>query len=297
MQKLQGHSGPITCLAFSPHGDSLFSASTDRTLRCWPLDALEQSGGWGLCLYVTTAIAFGQRIPWLLTGDDTGHVQKYQIKNGGLVSDHFIVRSQPITGVVLCDNDRILAFAHGDVSDDRSTSYVEYGRLKDGPFGQLNTISRPHSICCLAATPGGKRIVYAGGNRRVVRWDLTSPDLKESVAHTKAIRCIALRSDGGQMAASDDYAIQIYDADSMQPLQRLVGHKGRVNSVAYLPDGRLLSGSWDNTVRLWDTTSGRELAAHDWQIGGIRAVAASPDGMLGAAGGDQGGIVLWDLDH
>jgi WD40 repeat protein len=49
LNTLEGHTGPVTKLRFSPNGDRLFSASIDTWVRIWgrngePLDAFEPSG-------------------------------------------------------------------------------------------------------------------------------------------------------------------------------------------------------------------------------------------------------------
>jgi WD40 repeat protein len=52
----------------------------------------------------------------------------------------------------------------------------------------------------------------------------------------------------------------------------------------------------DGTVRLFDSTTGAETRSFDWSIGPVQAAAVSPDGTLCAAGGDDGHLVVWDVD-
>lgn len=67
--------------------------------------------------------------------------------------------------------------------------------------------------------------------------------------------------------------------------------------LAFHPSGRFLAAtSNDATVKLYDTTTWTLAQAFNWDIGPLRSVAFSPNGMLGAAGGDKGKIVIWDMD-
>jgi WD40 repeat protein len=74
-------------------------------------------------------------------------------------------------------------------------------------------------------------------------------------------------------------------------------HGNLVRAVGFLPGGgTVLTAAMDGTVRLWDSTTGAETRSFDWGIGKVQAAAVSPDGTLCAAGGDDGHIVVWDVD-
>jgi WD40 repeat protein len=68
-----------------------------------------------------------------------------------------------------------------------------------------------------------------------------------------------------------------------------------ITDLAFAPDGELWAlGYTDGTVRL--RTREREVARFDWGIGRVASVAFAPDGLTCAAGGENGQIVLWDVD-
>ena len=72
---------------------------------------------------------------------------------------------------------------------------------------------------------------------------------------------------------------------------------GRITDVAIHPSGKvLLTSSDDHRARLWDATSFTELTAWEWSIGKLHSIAVSADGALAVAGGENGRIVVWDLD-
>jgi WD40 repeat protein len=81
---------------------------------------------------------------------------------------------------------------------------------------------------------------------------------------------------------------------------RLIRNDSRKDftSAAFHPSGRrLYAGSNDGTVQVFDTATWDRLERFTWQIGKPKAVAVSADGTLAAAGGDNGDIVIWDVDE
>jgi WD40 repeat protein len=67
--------------------------------------------------------------------------------------------------------------------------------------------------------------------------------------------------------------------------------------VAYTPDGtRLVTASSDGSVRFWDARTGAMRGSFDWQAGKVRCVAVSPDGLTVASGGQDGRIVIADVE-
>jgi len=120
-------------------------------------------------------------------------------------------------------------------------------------------LSPPRDVTrCLAFSPDGGVLAWAGTDREIRLWDL------------------AARREGGT----------------------LIGHKDTVVSLAFTPDGRTLaSGSWDRTVRLWHVPTAQALAVLPEHGGRVFAVAFSPDSRTLASGGEvaagRGEVRLW----
>ena len=69
-------------------------------------------------------------------------------------------------------------------------------------------------------------------------------------------------------------------------------------AAAFHPSGRCLyASSNDETIQVFDTATWERIERFRWRIGKPKSVAVSTDGTLAAAGGDNGDIVIWDLDE
>jgi len=291
MRVLDGHTKTIFALAFSADSSRLASGGQYGWLRIHnlypdiaPVDHTisDLSSCASLAFHPKAEIcaaAFGDRIVIFDPGQAPNQIEL----------------DMTATSIAFADNGRYLVVGCGD-SDDASSPGMTLVYQTNERYC-VHQFRAPQSVLTVACDPQGKLLIWAGGDRRVTRWDLTKQDFRTTMPCLKAVRAVAMCPQCETFASTDDYGIRIHDARSLQLRHVLTGHKGRVDSLAYLPDGRLLSGSWDNTVRIWDPMTGHELSCHNWEIGGIRAVAVSPDGLMAAAGSDRGTIVLWDLHH
>lgn len=70
-----------------------------------------------------------------------------------------------------------------------------------------------------------------------------------------------------------------------------------IQGLAFHPSGRFFATvANDGAVRFWDPATLKRMNSLDWKIGKLLSVAFSSDGMLAAAGGENGQVVLWDVD-
>ena len=106
--------------------------------------------------------------------------------------------------------------------------------------------------------------------------------------------------DGRQFALLAGHRLQVRDTTTGNLVFEGEFETYRVNTVGFTPDGTRVAtacGHPNNGDRIdfWDTATWQRLPALDFGIGRVTALAFSPDGLLGAAGGNNGQIVLWDL--
>lgn len=105
--------------------------------------------------------------------------------------------------------------------------------------------------------------------------------------------------DGSRVFAARDGAVGRWDTATGDHLGWIpVADPGAApTDVAVHPSGRwLLTPGLDGRVRVWDAEYLTETTAFQWGVGKLRSVAIGADGTIAAAGGEDGKIVVWDLD-
>jgi WD40 repeat protein len=165
-------------------------------------------------------------------------------------------------------------------------------------------------VWSVAFAPDSRTLAVGTDTGGVFLWDLDASQLAGQLPMKAAALQLAFSADGRLLAASEgsrvrvwDMTTRLWDVAARQPVCTLQGHAKRVTSLAFAPGGGtgraplLLSGSEDETVRGWDVTTGKERAAFRWPVGKVRAVAVAPDGMTAAAAGDNGDVVIWDVEE
>jgi hypothetical protein len=151
---------------------------------------------------------------------------------------------------------------------------------------------RHHTIKDVAATPGGDRIIWAGGSSvRVQNAETGEEQLR--LTHN-LVTCIAVFSSGKRILSGGlDKVARVWDASTGQEVLKLEGHAGSIYAVAVSDDeARILTGSSDGSVRVWDASSGEQIARLE-SGSGIRSIAIAKDGSRIYANLDKASVI-WD---
>jgi WD40 repeat protein len=153
----------------------------------------------------------------------------------------------------------------------------------------------------VAFSPDSRTLALGTDAGGALLWDLTSDAPPTGLATQAAVHDLAFTADGRLLAAIEGLRVRVWDPATGQAVSTLRGHAKKITSLAFAPAGgagraTLLTGSEDETACFWDATTGQERTAFRWPVGKVRAVAFAPDGMTAAAAGDQGDVVIWDLE-
>lgn len=332
MRVLSGNAKSVLSLAFSPDARILAAGCADRNVRLWDLATGQvQATLKGPRTYVhrlayspdgqVLACAAGDLLLWHLGAGKAARSNKEQVQTIGDVAfspDGQIIATASrllggaytvlAGGVQLWDAAGHVAALTGPAAPtrrgawmamlpperERTTAVEKYLAENGGRQG--------YHVWSVAFAPDGRTLALGTDRGGVVLWDMTSGEPPRRLPVQAAVKAMAFAADGRLLAAVDGSRVRVWEPAPGRALHTLRGHEKRVTSLAFAPGGGagraplLLTASEDETVRYWDAAAGQERAAFRWPLGKVRAVAFAPDGMTAAASGDQGDIIIWDVE-
>jgi WD40 repeat protein len=316
---LEGHTGPVTAVAFSPDGSVAISASADDSLILWDITQGALLGRLAGHTDDVLSVAFSPDGQTILSGsaDDTlilWHVasqtplRTYSGHSGDVQSVAFSPDGQTIlsgsadTSLRLWDataaqelrrfDGHLAPISH--VAFNRNGQTIVSGDKADrlcewqAATGEQMTCIQPtasHGIFSFAITPDQNIVVVGAGGYgpeiRIVNLDSGAVEAYPT-GHTGGNTKVALSRDGRFMVSGTyDNSLILWDLTGRLILHRLLGHAGDVTAVAISPDEWvILSGSADHTLRLWEVFRS---GAESYRIPDSLGLTVSPDGRRTAS--------------
>src|SRR6266516_4148719 len=283
-----GHTGGVTCCAFSPDGSLLAPATDDGTIRLWGVaeraarHELAHSG----CV---TSCAFSPDGGLLATTSDDGtarlwgvgdHVMRAELTNhtGGL------------RGCAFSPGGALLATA-GDDGTARLWSVADRTT-------KAELTGHGAAVKACAFSPDGSLLASTSLDQTTRLWQLADATmLAQLQVRTGRVNRCAFSPDGVTLATTSiaGTARLWQVADRTQGLT-LTGHTGGLRGCAFSLDGTLLAtASNDRTARLWQVADGAEWAVVRGHTGWVRGCAFSPDGTLLATVSNDRTARLWQV--
>ena len=297
---LEGHSGVVWSVAFSPDGQTLTSGSSDGTIKLWESASGTEKATLRGHLMPVSCVAYSPDGQTLASGSLDQTLKLWDLGSGAgkatLTED-----LGPVWGVAFSPDGQTLA----------SSSRGQKIRLWDvASRAEKATLNEGWGDAGGAAfSPDGQTLASCIGST-IRLWDTQSGAAKATLrGHRKNVRCLAFSPDGQTLASGgSDHTVKLWDVASTGPgtdgprreydveKGTLRGHSSDVHSVAFSPDGQTLaSGSRDRTINLWDLTSGAQKATLKGHSSYVFSVAFSPDGQTLASGRFDHTVKLWDV--
>lgn len=287
---LSGHSGSVYAINTGKNAHTIFSASGDKYAVEWDLEVQKQLPLAVKFEQPIFSIIYIAEANLLIAGDGVGgiHVidlaEKKEIRHlkvhlrgifdfhyqkmykqlialggDGLMSvwsvpDFELVRNIPLSTeklrqITYSEKENMLAVACGD-------GYIRL--LEPQFFNELQTIDAHKEGANSVAWHPTKPVLVSGGKDAMIRcWSTTDnyKEIMELPAHNYAIYSLVFDEKAVYMAsASRDKTIKIWDANSLEPIQKLEikegGHTHSVNKLMWYGD-TLVSCGDDRKIILW----------------------------------------------
>jgi WD40 repeat protein/serine/threonine protein kinase len=296
------HESGVYCVAFSPDGQHLATATKDGFVRLWQAKTGHLRQKWRAHQENATTASFSPDGRHLATGSWDKTVKVWDVEKvlQGEVNEPLLRREHAarVLSVTFSPDGQRLASAGGREAQEKGE--VKVWDLSTGQESLRLTFT--WAVRCVQFSPDGRRLATASAEL-VKLWDvqtgreqLTCRDPQgnlQGVTFSPDGRGLA--AVGGFLGVHPDREVKVWDAQTGREILSLRGHVAGLRGVAFSPDGRRLASTGvDRTIKLWDVATGQEVLTLRGHLDHVLHVAFSADGHQLASASLDNTVRIWD---
>jgi WD40 repeat protein len=306
-RRLQGHSGAIQVIRFSPSGALLASGSDDRTAIVWDVATGQHHEPLRGYSSSVAGVGFSPDEQTLYT--TSGH----SMLTWDLVGDRRFISQRPLTKTVTFPLTQTVTIPTGAASGSPAGDVVAYSasttNANGAPIALLQfldiaggrvgrVIDTGHiNYGATAWRPDGRRFATAGEDGSVRAWDPhTSELVVERHLAPGHIAGLDYTRDGKRLLVAERAGpVYTVDAETLEPDGRRVDVGDELSWGFVSPDNHTAIAIAGDRFALLDLDTGRVID-EDGVGFGVNAAQFSPDGRRFAVGGDAGEVRVLNVD-
>jgi energy-coupling factor transporter ATP-binding protein EcfA2 len=291
--RLQGHNRQVNEVSFSPDGNTLASASSDKTVKLWS----KEGKLLGKPLHHDAkvwAIEFSYSGKRIASGDENGVLWLWNIENAQ--NAQRIRKFEPdkslrdeerlILSVSFSPDDQVLATANWDKT-------VKLWRVSDGTL--LKTLPHSGKVFGVKYSPDGRMLASGSDDKRVRVWDAQTGKLLKTFTDEDEVDRVSFSPDNQWVVSSGrDKSVKLWNVSGNgSPIK--FSHGDRTFQATFSADGRLIaSAGFDETVKVWQIADQKLLATY-WHDDQVNSVKFSPTEPTLVSTSDDKTIRVWTL--
>ncbi len=286
---LTGHSSFINYLVISPDGQTLASASADKTIKIWNLATGQE---------IRTFTGHSNYVNYLAISPDgqtlVSSSADKTIKVWNLATGQEI---RSLTGYSKYIDYFVISSDWQTIATGSADKIIKIWNLSTGK--EIHTLTgHSNTVNFVAISPDGQTLASASADKTIKIWNLvTGQEIRTLTGHSSFVNYLVISPDGQTLAsASADKTIKVWNLATGQEIRTLAGHSSYVDYLVISSDGEtLVSGSADKTIKIWNLTTGKEIRTLTGHSKPIARFAMSPDGQTIATGRGDNKISIWRL--
>jgi WD40 repeat protein/predicted Ser/Thr protein kinase len=284
---LTGHSGTVTCAAFSPDGSRLATGSHDGTVRIWDTEKHSCVSTLNVTHASVWSLAFTPNGKELMTACN----EKIEFRD----TDTWRVRTNfPGELAAISKTGTLLATSASNPFYWEPAGIVRLWNWKTGEL--LRSFDRPGRAVALSFN--GSLLAVAGGNSGITIWNTATGKVVRELPTKDPVWSLNFSPDGRELlSAGWSSNVIVSKVDGDEPSELISGHQLHVWSAVFSADGATIAtASSDQTTRLWDAMTLKPKSVLRGHGSEVWCAAFSPDGKSLATGGKDQNVMFWPVE-